>query len=203
MDFREKIIEVALDLFLKNGIKKITVRRLIHPLGISSKTFYRYFEDKESLLRICLERHYAALSNDLVQAKDKKNDPIWDLCLILNKLFKLDFGISQDFYADLNYFYPELQEEVVRTYAQESLIHFRGLIVAGMKMELIKPTLNPDLVVETIGILYMTITRTNRLKGVAFAPIDVFNNTINVYIQGICTDQGLVEFESFYEQYDK
>ncbi len=202
MDIREKIIDVALDLFLKNGIKKITVRRLISPLGISSKTFYKYFEDKEYLLRICLERHYASLSNDFLQSKDKKNDPIWDLCLILNKLFKLDFGISQDFYADLNYFYPELQERVIRAYAQESLVYFRGLIEAGVKMELIKSSINPDLVVETIGILYMTITRTNRLKGIVFSPKEVFNNTINVYIQGICTEQGLAEFESFYEQYD-
>ena len=60
---KEQIIETSLQQFLKYGIKKMTVQKLIEPMGISTKTVYKYFSDKEDLLRHCLLEHYSKLAN--------------------------------------------------------------------------------------------------------------------------------------------
>jgi len=44
---KEKIIEIALQQFLKHGIRKMTVQKLTGPLGVSTKTVYNFFNNKE------------------------------------------------------------------------------------------------------------------------------------------------------------
>lgn len=46
-----KIISAALDLFLKQGIKKTTVEDVSESCGVTRATVYRYFKDKKDLVR--------------------------------------------------------------------------------------------------------------------------------------------------------
>jgi AcrR family transcriptional regulator len=61
---KEEIIETSLQQFLRHGIRKMTVQKLIAPMGISTKTVYKYFNDKEELLKHCLVKHYSELAKD-------------------------------------------------------------------------------------------------------------------------------------------
>ena len=47
MPQKEIIIEASLQQFLEHGIKQMTIQKLIEPLGLSTKTVYKYFADKE------------------------------------------------------------------------------------------------------------------------------------------------------------
>ena len=55
---KDKIVEVALEQFLKHGIRSMTIKKLIGPMGISTKTVYKYFSSKEDLLAECLRVLY-------------------------------------------------------------------------------------------------------------------------------------------------
>lgn len=48
-DIQEKIIEVALDEFLKYGYDKTTIRKIINKAEISIGNFYNYFKNKKDL----------------------------------------------------------------------------------------------------------------------------------------------------------
>ena len=47
---REKIIKKAEELFLTLGFKSITMDDIANAMGISKKTIYKYFSNKESLI---------------------------------------------------------------------------------------------------------------------------------------------------------
>jgi TetR/AcrR family transcriptional regulator, cholesterol catabolism regulator len=61
---REKIIEKASKLFFKFGIRSVTMDELSKELGISKKTLYQHFTDKDSLVHemvkadICCEMEF-------------------------------------------------------------------------------------------------------------------------------------------------
>jgi len=46
---RDHVIEVAMDLFLRQGFDQTTVREIVAAAGISMRTFFRYFPSKEDL----------------------------------------------------------------------------------------------------------------------------------------------------------
>ena len=50
MDIRDRIIEGAAELFRTYGIKSVTMDSLANHLGISKRTIYEVFSDKDELL---------------------------------------------------------------------------------------------------------------------------------------------------------
>ena len=50
-ELKERIIETAMRLFTDNGIRSITMDEIAASLGISKRTLYEIFVDKEALLR--------------------------------------------------------------------------------------------------------------------------------------------------------
>jgi len=52
---REKLLEVALELFARNGFHAIGLDAIINAAGVSKQTFYNHFESKDDLLLATLE----------------------------------------------------------------------------------------------------------------------------------------------------
>src|SRR4051812_46436399 len=53
-DLRSRIIDAARDLFLDHGYSKVSTNEIAQSLGISKKTLYKEFENKEEILRAVL-----------------------------------------------------------------------------------------------------------------------------------------------------
>ena len=53
-----RIIETAIELFTKHGIRRITIEEICRTAGVSKMTFYKYFDNKIDLLRHIWERWF-------------------------------------------------------------------------------------------------------------------------------------------------
>ena len=73
---REKIIEVAVDLFYEKGYAATSIRDISRVMKISIATLYYYFRDKEDLLFTIVEDMGNQLLIDLHEAKDQAADPL-------------------------------------------------------------------------------------------------------------------------------
>ena len=61
---QERIIQIATKLFLKNGVKSVTIDRIVKELHTSKRTIYNHFEDKITLLRACLDVYHKKVSKE-------------------------------------------------------------------------------------------------------------------------------------------
>ena len=61
-ELRERIIMTATEAFTLKGIKCITMDDIAAALGISKRTLYEVFADKESLLKECIPVSYTHLT---------------------------------------------------------------------------------------------------------------------------------------------
>src|SRR4030095_15106593 len=129
---KEKIIEDSLQYFLKHGIRKMTMQKLVEALGLSTKTVYKYFADKEELLRHCLLVHYSGLANNLIVLEKESPNPVNAISRLWREAINLDFGITHVFYHDLNYYYPQIQDEVLNKIFTKNPTILRNLIEKGI-----------------------------------------------------------------------
>ena len=53
-DVMEKIIKIAISLFMKNGFKATTIRQIISEANIRNGTLYHYFKSKDDILKYIL-----------------------------------------------------------------------------------------------------------------------------------------------------
>jgi AcrR family transcriptional regulator len=51
MDTKEKIIQVAFNLFLKRGYKEVSLKQIVDAVGLTKGAFYHHFTGKEQLFR--------------------------------------------------------------------------------------------------------------------------------------------------------
>jgi AcrR family transcriptional regulator len=195
---KDEIIEISLQQFLKHGIRKMTVQKLVAPMGISTKTVYKFFSDKEELLKHCLLKHYAELAKEFEIIKKESSNPLVTTFKIWHKAIELDFGVDHIFYHDLNYYYPRLQDAVVHKFFKKSIAEIEKLIDTGIQHGYFRKDIIPAVVPEIISIIYSSITRTNQLKKYKLTTTALMQNTITAYLRGICTEKGLKELEKNY-----
>jgi AcrR family transcriptional regulator len=188
---REDIIQNSLKQFLLNGIRKMTVQQIVAPLGISTKTVYKYFSGKEELLEACLLVHYEKMSLDFNNMMTNSSNPA-------EKLFKLffmgleeDFKVAPVFYHDLNYYYPEMQDKVISRYYENSGEYVTNAIKNGMAQGFFRPDLNAVVVLEALHLLYRSLTRTGQYREFELSPNELAANTVVVFLRGICTPKGI------------
>src|SRR5664279_3582554 len=55
MEHKERILEKATELFLRYGIRSITMDEIAAQLGISKKTIYQFFTDKDAMVEAVVE----------------------------------------------------------------------------------------------------------------------------------------------------
>ena len=75
MDVREKILLKAKEEFLNKGTRDMSVQSLVVPLSISTKTFYKYFKNKEDLLEEILILHYNQ-QFAIIRDSSKEQNPV-------------------------------------------------------------------------------------------------------------------------------
>jgi AcrR family transcriptional regulator len=55
---REKIIQGSIELFQRLGVKNLSMDDMARALGMSKKTLYLHFTDKQDILKACVNRHF-------------------------------------------------------------------------------------------------------------------------------------------------
>jgi AcrR family transcriptional regulator len=87
LEIRREISQFGINLFLKNGFTNTTVDEIVDPLGISKRTFFRYFETKEDVVFAWYEELTTELV-DALKARPTDEEPFDAVCETLFSLLK-------------------------------------------------------------------------------------------------------------------
>ncbi len=187
---KEKILKTALNQFVSNGIREMSVQKLVSMLGISTKTFYKYFENKEELLKEALRRHYDLQYIEFEKQVIEKN-PVILFYEVWQTATLKEYTVNNLFFAELSYYYPALQQEIEREIGSKFWERLRQIIEDGNAQGFFKNDIKPYIVLESIALLLNSISRTDKFLKYNSSAEEIFCNSIAVLIKGICTSTGL------------
>lgn len=85
---KERVIRIATDLFLRHGIKAITMDYIAGQLGMSKRTLYEIFKDKDSLLLSCVQYVDEERAKDAEEIKKGLPIPLNYFFLYIKGLYK-------------------------------------------------------------------------------------------------------------------
>jgi AcrR family transcriptional regulator len=74
-ELRAELARFGLELFSRHGFRETTIDAIVEPLGVSKRTFFRYFEGKEDLVFVWYEDLTAELTAAL-EARPKSEPPL-------------------------------------------------------------------------------------------------------------------------------
>ncbi|MEQ1585987.1 MAG: TetR/AcrR family transcriptional regulator [Cyclobacteriaceae bacterium] len=193
---KNEILQTSLKQFLKYGIREMSIQKLVAPLGISTKTVYKYFENKEQLLEEALNLYYVQ-QYGLVQTFDSSKNVVGPLFHLWYMGIEAECNVNKVFFQDLNYYYPELERKVEATVSKKIWKQFISVIEKGIQQGFFRDDIDPEIILEAISSVYVSIARTRNFKRFKTSLSTIFLNTIAVIIRGFCTTKGVEELDSY------
>jgi AcrR family transcriptional regulator len=196
---RDKILQKSLKLFLKHGIRKMSNQKLVECLGISSKTIYKHFIDREELLEQILHLYHAEQYKMLENLAVEQNAAcvfvdIWRMAV------ETECKINKAFYDELHHYYPELERKVERAIGKKFEQFFLSIIRKGIAEGSFRKDIHPEVALKCVLLLHRSAVRTEDFKRFHLSAQELPLVTTVVYIRGICTDQGIQLLEQYIKE---
>lgn len=194
---KEKILAYAIQNFSRNGIRNVKMDDIASALGMSKRTLYQLFKDKENLLIECFrynQKRSAAQYAELT----KSTDNILELYTKWHKMRIDDIrSVNPQFFSDLNKY------SRVQKYFKEAstLKRKEGLkfINEGIAQGLFRDDINYQVLLHISDIVMESIMR-NELY-MEYSYDDLFGSTSIMSIRGICTKKGYDLLDKYIENY--
>lgn len=183
---RHRILDTAMRAFAAQGIKAVRMDDIAQMLGISKRTLYEIYENKEVLLFEGLKKSHAIDEHELARvAAESKN--VMDIIFYAFRRKIEEFRtINPVFYSDLER-YPQLLaflDEERRRNQRQMLNFFSRGVAEGIFRSDIDYELSIKMF-ESIPQFIMS-TQIYRLYSIE----QIFRNFTFIMLRGICTKQG-------------
>jgi AcrR family transcriptional regulator len=71
MESKEKILNVAFNLFLQKGYRDVSLKEIVSEVGLTKGAFYHYFDGKEQLFTEVIDNYFLSLSEHIYEQVPK------------------------------------------------------------------------------------------------------------------------------------
>lgn len=106
------IVEKIGQLYQQYGIKSVTMDDVAKHLGISKKTLYEYFKDKEELVRNVIFLEYEKLDGFFSGIAKQNLNAIEELLEVYKLIFNMFRNYNPSMEYDIRKYYPDLYNQV-------------------------------------------------------------------------------------------
>ncbi|MBN1159028.1 MAG: TetR/AcrR family transcriptional regulator [Bacteroidales bacterium] len=191
MDIRTRILDEAGKLFSRMGIRSITMDYLAQELGISKRTIYENFRDKNEIVLYSILKGLNDHSDDINKIISESPNVIEALYNIGKKSHEVFSKINPVFFYDLKRHYKQINELISERSGINSVDSNLMLLRKGINEGVFNKEINIDLVnVFLQQLMEMFHSDGLNLSG-RFSKADIMKSIIRPYLVGICTDKGL------------
>ena len=199
MGFKD-IMEKILSMFRRYGIRSITMDDIARELGISKKTLYHDFEDKNDLIKRVIDYDILINRRFLEQVNRANYNAIEELFHVNEQMHQERSSYSPTFYYDLKKYHPE----IYRRWIDEKRQNMFDLIVDNLQKGKEEGVFREDIHEDTIGKLYMArmeMLTNDEISEVLQTISPEFMQEIFIYhMHGICNEIGLKTLAEFKEK---
>ena len=184
---RERIIEKAMQDFSKHGIRAVKMDTLAKELGISKRTMYEIFEDKETLLFEGI-KVYGDRKREYMHSYAEEGHDVIDIIMEAYHMKVEEVrAVNPDFYLDLMK-YPRLAQHMKEA-QQKSREGFLAFMKRGVADGYFRPDVNYELVPHIFDALGQYILTNSLVQ--QYSVEELFSNVFLIALRGFCTDKGL------------
>ena len=184
---RERIIERAMQDFSKHGIRAVKMDMLAKELGISKRTMYEIFEDKETLLFEGI-KVYGERKREYMHSYAEEGHDVIDIIMEAYHMKVEEVrAVNPDFYLDLMK-YPRLAQ-YMKEAQQKSREGFLAFMKRGVDDGYFRPDVNYELVPHIFDALGQYILTNSLVQ--QYSVEELFSNCFLIALRGFCTDKGL------------
>jgi len=193
---KERIVKSALNLFWRYGIKSVTMDDIARELGISKRTIYQHYPDKEAILAMVIKGELSSQKCEMEKLDTYSENPIEQMIQAAEQIRTAIAHMNPTLIYDLKKYYPE-SWGLFQTYKNEFVIrNIQDNLTHGITLGLYRS----DIDVEVLSLLRMQEFE------IAFDPtvypsdkfhmMHVQTQFVHHFLRGILTEKGFTHYNT-------
>ena len=197
MDVKQRIIEQARSLFFRLGIRSVSMDDIASHIGISKKTIYQHFTDKDELVESIVLAETNRMQNDCIKLCDSAENAVHEIFKTMEMVVEQFKNINAIVLYDMQKYHFSAFEKFME-YRNNFLINIiANNLEKGVKEGNYREDINID-VLSKFRLESMMLA----FNIVAFPP-DKYNAAevtlimIENFLYGVSTEQGFKKIEAY------
>lgn len=199
---KEKIQNIALEMFMKYGLKSVSMDDIARAAGVSKKTIYQHVTDKQTLVHETLKNFLCEDQKFMSKELDRTDhDALEKMVVIAQKGFEMLKRVRPTVTYDLQKYYPEswsLMQEHHINFMQKKIF---SNIESGILQGVYRPNVNPDIISK---IYVQNITNIVADSESKFGNVDkalIFVQQLLYHLYGIISQQYYTRLDNLTDKY--
>jgi AcrR family transcriptional regulator len=187
---KDRILEGAEELFFKAGIRSVTMDEIARHLGMSKKTIYQFYRDKDDIVSALVQRNLEHDKCQMIEIAEKSSNVMEEMVLMMKCSEEFFSRVNPILIHDLQKYYPE---------AWQLFQRFKAEVVIDSMQEILKRGILQGYVREDIDTKVIARLRVWQVElgfDNAVFPHNEFNSWkvqlqfLEHFVYGICTAKG-------------
>lgn len=195
VEVKDKILSKIEQLFMRFGIKSITMDEVARHCNISKKTIYQYFIDKDALVKEIMERHIEQ-DRCVIQKLQDEAESALDEVLRISEFMKKDIS---EIHPSVLYDLKKYHSSAYEVFENHKDTHFMGLVMRNLERGVKEGVYRPDIDVRIFARLRV-LQLEALFDGRLFPKADWEQATVQLhfidhFVRGLVTDRGRAQWE--------
>ena len=188
METKDRIICKSIELFTQWGIRFVTMNQIAGETGISKRTLYEVFKDKDDLLKQCIEQMAEQNAIEMEKIINASDNTIEALYLIGQHGERKKSTVNRLFFEDMDKLYPHLKKLFMKRSDKEETITFK-ILKKGINEGIFRKEIDLR-IVDTFIHEMMRICHNSELFANDTNNSELVENIVIPYFRGISTQKG-------------
>jgi AcrR family transcriptional regulator len=192
-----RVLTHAREMFMRYGIRSVTMDDIARELGISKKTLYQNVDNKADLIDRIVEMHIQNEKGCLSAITGDSADAIDELLSIARYVLTMLKSMQPTTMFDLKKYYHTAWKKMDRFHLGHVYSVIRQNIERGMREGLYRGNLNADIISKLYVGKTMLLNDEEMFPGSVYDRQDLFVEYIHYHLRGILSTTGLAKLQEY------
>ncbi len=200
---QERIVIKAHELFMRYGIRSVSMDEVANHLGISKKTIYQFFADKDALVEGVIDMEIRRNQGECSQQNLQSENPIHEMFLAVDMVLEILSKINPNVLFDLEKYHPRAFKKHNDFKNQFLFNIIKKNIEQGMAEGLYREDVNADIMARfRLASTFLLFSQEHFPMG-KHSPASVLTEITYNFLFGLVTPKGAKLVQKYKQQRSK
>jgi len=195
MELKAKILKESEHLFLRYGLKSVTMDDLARQLGVSKKTLYQFVDNKADLIEQIMHLHIAEQKALMEQVRENSGDAVEEMIKIARYIIQELRKLSPTVMYDLQKYYQDIWQLIQNLHQIDVHILIKDNIERGIEQGVYRTDINADIIAKIYVLGTLAVVDESLFPQKDYRKEQLFIEFIKYHLQGITSEKGLALYK--------
>lgn len=190
MEVSAKILDSAFNLFMKYGIKSVSMDDLARKLGISKKTIYGFVDNKKDLIEKVIRIHLRKDEADVTEIVNNSKDAIDEMLSICRYFISFLREMKPTIVFDLQKYYPSIWNIIESEHFSFIEKVIKANLIKGIESNLYRPEINTDIITKLYIIKSKELANEDIFPSKEYPKPESFEQFFIYHLYGVASEKG-------------